>query len=61
MTEWKTMRVPEAAWESAQAARGDGETWGEYLRRCADAPRVEMTEDEVRSVVRDLVDDDALE
>jgi len=61
MTEWKTMRVPEAAWESAQAARGDGETWGEYLRRCADAPRVEMTEDEVRSVVRDLVDDDVLE
>jgi len=61
MTEWKTMRVPEAAWESAQAARGDGETWGEYLRRCADAPRVEMTEDEVRSVVRELVDNDALE
>jgi hypothetical protein len=54
------MRVPEDAWEAAQAARGDDETWGEYLRRCADSPRVEMTEAEVAAVVRDLVDDDAL-
>lgn len=61
MTEWKTMRVPEDAWEAAQAARGDDETWGEYLRRCADAPHVEMSEDEVRAVVRELVDDAALE
>jgi hypothetical protein len=61
MPEWKTMRVPEDDWEAAQAARGDDETWGEYLRRCADAPRVEMSEDEVRAVVRELVDDAALE
>jgi len=60
MTEWKTMRVPEEAWEQAQQARGDGETWGEYLRRCADERRVEMTEDEVRELVREMVVGEAL-
>lgn len=60
MTDWKTMRVPEGAWEVAQEARGDNETWGEYLRRCADARRVEMSEDEVREVVRETVVAEAL-
>ena len=60
MTEYKTMRVPVGAWEQAQAARGDGETWGEYLRRCADARRVEMSEVEVRELVREEVAAEAL-
>jgi len=60
MTEWKTMRVPEDAWEVAQEARGGGETWGEYLRRCADQRRVEMTDDEVRELVREMVVAEAL-
>lgn len=37
---------------------------GEYLLRCADEPRVEMSEDEVRVLIRDevydLVIDEAL-
>lgn len=60
MTEYKTMRVPAEAWETAQKARGDGETWGEYLRRCADEPRVELSEDEVRELVREMVVAEAL-
>jgi len=33
MTEYKTMRVPEDAWEQAQAYRKEhGLTWGEYIR-----------------------------
>jgi len=61
MTDWKTMRVPEDAWEQAQDARGPDETWGEYLRRCADAPRVEMSEGEVRELVREMVVVEALD
>lgn len=57
MTEWKTMRVPKDAWEAANEARGDNETWGEYLRRCADEPRIEMSEDELRVLIRDEVHD----
>lgn len=60
MTEWKTMRVPVPAWEAAQEARAEDETWGQYLRRCADEPRVEMTEQEVRALIRDVVDEEAL-
>jgi hypothetical protein len=36
MTDYKTMRVPEDAWQDAKGAKGENETWGEYLRRCAD-------------------------
>jgi hypothetical protein len=57
MTDWKTMRVPKDAWEVANEAKGDNETWGEYLRRCADEPRVEMSEDELRELIRDEVHD----
>lgn len=28
MSEWKTMRVPEEAWEAANEAKGSNETWG---------------------------------
>lgn len=59
-TEYKTMRVPVASWEKAQQARGEDETWGEYLERCADARRVEMTEDEIRAIVREMVVAEAL-
>ena len=44
MTEYKTMRVPEGAWEKAQAYRKDhGLTWGEYIRLPCDNS-VETTE-----------------
>lgn len=64
MAEYKTMRVREDAWEAANEARGDNETWSDYLLRCADEPRVEMSEDELRDLVRneirEMVDDGAL-
>jgi len=60
MVEYKTMRVPAPAWEAAAEAKGDDETWGEYLRRCADEPRVEMSEAEVRAMVREMVVREAL-
>lgn len=58
--EYKTMRVPAPAWEAAKEAKGENETWGEYLYRCADNPRVEMSEDELREIIREMVADDAL-
>lgn len=51
MTEYKTMRVPADAWEVANAARGEDETWGEYLRRCADEPILQMSEADVEDIV----------
>lgn len=40
MTEYKTLRVPEDAYELAKDAKQDdkNETWGEYLRRCSENP-----------------------
>lgn len=38
MTDYKTMRVPVEAWEAAREAKREGETWGQYLRRCSDHP-----------------------
>lgn len=64
MVEYKTMRVREDAWKAANKALGDNETWSDYLLRCAEEPRVEMSEDELRDLVqneiREMVDDDAL-
>lgn len=61
MTKWKTMRVPEDAWEAANKAKGTNETWGEYLLRCAEEPRVEMSEEEVRALIHDEVHDLVIE
>lgn len=36
MTEYKTLRVPEDAYDAAQDAKRDAETWGEFLQRCSD-------------------------
>ena len=41
--DYKTMRVPREAWEQANDAKQDKETWGEYLQRCTDNPP-EITE-----------------
>ena len=38
MTEYKTMRVPQEAWEAAKASKKAEETWGEYIRRCTENP-----------------------
>lgn len=61
MADYKTMRVPEDAWQIAQDARGEGETWGDYLVRCADEPRVEMSEAELRRVIRSELQQNVIE
>lgn len=61
MTEYKTMRVPVDAWNAAQEARKDNETWGDYLRRCADEPTLNMSEDEVRRIARAEIRDTVVE
>jgi len=44
MTEYKTLRVPADAYTEAQKARQEhDDTWGEYLRRCAENPPEERT------------------
>jgi hypothetical protein len=56
MTEYKTLRVPVDAYEQAQAARQEhDDTWGEYLRRCAENPP------EKRELVDGAKVEDALE
>lgn len=36
--EYANIRAPEADVEAAREAKRDGETWGQYLRRCTDNP-----------------------
>lgn len=43
--EWTTIRVPQGAADEARDAKRNSETWGDYLRRCAD------TNPEVREFV----------
>ena len=38
MTEYKTMRVPQEAWEAAKASKKTEETWGEFIQRCSNNP-----------------------
>ena len=38
MTEYKTMRVPQEAWEAAKASKKAEETWGEFIQRCSNNP-----------------------
>jgi len=55
MTEYKTLRVPKDAYEEAQEARQEhGDTWGEYLRRCAENPPDEITVVDSKTVTEDL-------
>jgi hypothetical protein len=58
MTEYKTLRVPKDAYEKAQEARQEyDDTWGEYLRRCAENPPVEVTVVDSQAVTEDLQND----
>jgi predicted CopG family antitoxin len=38
MADYKTLRVPEDAYEAAKASKQETETWGEFLRRCSENP-----------------------
>lgn len=58
MTDYGTIRVPKDVYDRANEERnGAGETWAEFLERAIDTePRVEMTEEDVRRLVRDEVE-----
>ncbi|AFH22225.1 hypothetical protein OSG_eHP19_00100 [environmental Halophage eHP-19] len=51
--EWTTIRVPQGAADEARDAKRNSETWGDYLRRCAN------TNPEVREFVdvQDMLED----
>jgi len=38
MVDYKTLRVPEDAYEVAKASKQETETWGEFLQRCSENP-----------------------
>jgi len=38
MTDYKTLRVPEDAYDIAKESKREKETWGEFLQRCSDNP-----------------------
>jgi len=38
VTEYKTLRVPEDAYEVAKDSKQETETWGEFLQRCSENP-----------------------
>jgi hypothetical protein len=56
MADYETIRAPSGAVSAAREAKNDGETWGEYLLRCAgsDVPK-KWTQAEIEDVVRDEV------
>ncbi len=51
MAEYTAIRVTEDAKEAAEESKRDGETWNEFIQRCAENP----------PEVREFVDTDALE
>lgn len=58
MTEYKTLRVPEDAYEQAQQARQEtGDTWAEYLRRCSNNPPEEINVVDADHVTEALLDE----
>ena len=38
MTDYKTLRVPEDAYDIAKESKRESETWGEFLQRCSNNP-----------------------
>lgn len=48
MTDYKTLRVPEDAYDAARDSKRDAETWGDFLQRCADE----------RPAIREFIDAD---
>jgi len=38
MVDYKTLRVPEDAYQDAKEAKQETETWGEFLQRCSENP-----------------------
>jgi len=60
MVEYKTLRVPEDAYEEARESKKETETWGEFLRRCSENPpeTIEYVEaDELEKRIVGQIDD----
>lgn len=58
---WTTIRVPQGAADEARDAKHHKETWGDYLRRCADSdPEVREFVD-VEDVLEDRLDTDSID
>jgi hypothetical protein len=54
MVDYDTIRAPADAVDAAREAKREGETWGDFLLRCADADvSRKWTEAELRRIVRD--------
>lgn len=59
MTEYGTIRIPKPTYERANAERKEnGESWEEFVERAIGAePTVELTESEIRAMMRDEITD----
>ena len=70
MTDYKTLRVPEDAYDTAKESKREKETWGEFLQRCSDNPpeirefveagdssnTVKLEATEVENIAREVAD-----
>lgn len=60
MADYKTIRVPESAYEKAKESKRPAETWGEFIQRCTEEPP-EMREfvgiDVVKEAIREADDE----
>lgn len=58
MAEYKTMRVPESAWEAAQEDRqARGMKWGEWMEKAAQGELSDTTEAETGENIVGRIDD----
>ena len=59
MTEYGTIRIPKPTYERANDERkSNDESWEEFIERAIDAePTVEMSESEIRAMIRDELSD----
>lgn len=59
MTEYGTIRIPKPTYERANAERKEnGESWEEFVDRAIRSePTVELTESEIRAMIRDEIND----
>jgi len=38
MTNYKTLRIPQDAYDAAREAKRERETWGDFVQRCSQTP-----------------------
>jgi len=56
MVDWRTIKVPEMDYVEAREAKRDNESWGDYVRRCANESTVTMNEEDIREIVREEIE-----